>query len=192
MRNTLIFSTLLLGSIIAGQAWSHHAAEGIVSDEIWQMIDYQLTTVDSPHLDIDFDDIMGSMRVYEADEGDLYLLTSVVAYPLDVDDYELALDQAEEFAGNALTDVNQVPSGSTNSGNASVAWFEILEPGDYEIEILIFEPIGFGNSQTGEDPGNEPNDEAPGEQQTGEDPAGERAAGDPAGSEQTGNTGKGG
>jgi len=84
MKKTLFFSTLLLSSLIAAPAWSHHAAEGIVSDEIWQMIDANLVSVDSPHLDIDFTDIMGSMSVFEDDDGDLYLMTSVIAYPLNI------------------------------------------------------------------------------------------------------------
>lgn len=40
--------------LFSGQVFSHHAAEGIVSDEIWQMIDDLLEAADSPHLDLDF------------------------------------------------------------------------------------------------------------------------------------------
>jgi hypothetical protein len=179
MKSTVMISALLLGSLLAGPAWSHHAAEGIVSDEIWQMIDDNLQAVDSPHLDIDFTDIMGSMSVFDAGDGDLYLMTSVPAYPLDVDDCELALLEAEELAAQALLDANQIPSGNTDSGNASVAWFEVVKLTNCEIEILLFEPIGSGNSQTGENPGSGPADEIPGDNNAGDEQGGKRADEDP-------------
>ncbi|MEA3244015.1 MAG: hypothetical protein U9Q19_11355 [Pseudomonadota bacterium] len=52
----IILATLLLltAVAVAGQASAHHAAEGIVSDDIWQMIDDLLVAADSPHLDLDF------------------------------------------------------------------------------------------------------------------------------------------
>jgi len=101
MQNTLLFSTLLLGSLFAGSTWSHHAAEGIVADEILQMINDNLVSVDSPHLNIDFTDIMGSMSVYDAGEGDLYLTSSAPAYPLEPGEtgYTLAKQQAEDDRG---------------------------------------------------------------------------------------------
>jgi len=181
MKKTLLFSTLLLGSLFAGSTWSHHAAEGIVSDEIWQMINDNLVSVDSPHLDIDFTDIMGSMSVFDGGEGDLYLTSSAPAYPLEAGEagYAKARLQAEELAAQALADSNQIPSGKTDSGNASVAWFEILEPDNKMLEIVIFEPIGSGNSQTGDNPGSGPADEIPGDANAGEEQGGKRAEEDP-------------
>jgi hypothetical protein len=45
---------ILSAVLFAGQASAHHAAAGIVSDDIWEMIDDQLEAADSPHLDMDF------------------------------------------------------------------------------------------------------------------------------------------
>jgi hypothetical protein len=45
---------ILSASLFAGQALAHHAAAGIVSDDIWEMIDDQLEAADSPHLDMEF------------------------------------------------------------------------------------------------------------------------------------------
>lgn len=45
---------MLTAMIFTAQASAHHAAEGIISDELWQMIDDQLEAADSPHLDMDF------------------------------------------------------------------------------------------------------------------------------------------
>jgi hypothetical protein len=45
---------ILSASLFAGQALAHHAAAGIVSDDIWERIDDQLEAADSPHLDMEF------------------------------------------------------------------------------------------------------------------------------------------
>lgn len=54
MKNILATFLLLITIAVAGQSSAHHAAAGIVSDEIWQMIDDLLVAADSPHLDLDF------------------------------------------------------------------------------------------------------------------------------------------
>ena len=141
MKSTVMISALLLGSLLAGPVWSHHAAEGIISDDVWQMIDDNLEAVDSPHLNIDFDDVMGSMRVAEDDDGDMYLVSGITVYPEDVDDY-LAVIEA------TLEDAKTMPSGTTSSGTASTAFIETVERDDGFVDILLYEPIGNGNSQT--------------------------------------------
>lgn len=40
-------------------AFAHHPAEAIIDADTWAMIDQNLEDADSPHLDLDFDD-MGS------------------------------------------------------------------------------------------------------------------------------------
>lgn len=40
-------------------AFAHHPAEAIIDADTWAMIDQNLQDADSPHLDLDFDD-MGS------------------------------------------------------------------------------------------------------------------------------------
>jgi len=185
MKKTLFFNSLLFGLMVVTPAWPHHAAEGIVSDEIWQMIDDNLVSADSPHLDIDFADIMNSMSVFESDDGDLFLMTSIVVPSLDVDEFLLAMEQA-------LADANQLPSGKTNSGTASTAWFDTIVLEDGMVEILLFEPIGAGNSQTGANPGNGPTDEIPGDANTGDEQGGKRADEDPGSGDPGGDKGKGG
>jgi hypothetical protein len=140
MKSTVMIGALLLGSLLAGPAWSHHAAEGIISDDVWQMIDDNLEAVDSPHLNIDFDDVMGSMRVAEDDDGDMYLVSGITVYPEDVDDYLVVIEAT-------LEDAKTMPSGTTSSGTASTAFIETVERDDGFVDILLYEPIGNGNSQ---------------------------------------------
>ena len=66
----------LIGAMFAASAWAHHAAEGIISDDAWAEIDTRLEEMDSPHLDIIFEDVMASMRVDEAPEGGSMFLVS--------------------------------------------------------------------------------------------------------------------
>ena len=141
MKSTVMTSALLLASLLAGPAWSHHAAEGIISDDVWQMIDDNLEAVESPHLNIDFDDVMGSMRVVEDDDGHMYLVSGITVYPEDVDDYMAVIEVT-------LEEAKTVPSGTTSSGTASTAFIDIVDRDDGFVDILLYEPIGNGNSQT--------------------------------------------
>ena len=54
MKN--LFAALLVTTafLFSTNSYSHHPAEGIVSDDIWQMVDDLLEAADSPHLDLDF------------------------------------------------------------------------------------------------------------------------------------------
>lgn len=79
----LFASLLLLASVASGgTAYAHHMAEGIVSDDIWQMIDDLLVAADSPHLDLDFT-TMGSAIVSSIEvESDMVddILAAMQAY----------------------------------------------------------------------------------------------------------------
>ena len=140
MTRKVMLNALLFCSMLAGSVWAHHMAEGIISDEIWQMIDENLQEADSPHLNIDFDDVMGSMRVAEDDDGDLYLVSGIVVYPEEVEEYL-------PFIEAALDEANTMPSGTTRSGSAAVGFIEVNARDDGYSEILLYEPIGNGNSQ---------------------------------------------
>jgi hypothetical protein len=151
MRKLLIASAVLLSVLLVAPAWSHHPAEGIVSDDIWNSINDQLILMDSPHLTIDFSDIMDSMGVGPDPDGNVTLQTSIVVDTLDVPTYMDAI--------NVVFDqVNRVPSGETSSGKAavlSVTQTELLSANTLEpvmTVITIFEPVGMGNSQDGTDP----------------------------------------
>ena len=52
----------LAGAMLTAPAWTHHAAQGIISDDIWNRIDEQVSDM---HQEI-FEEAMGSMRVDEA------------------------------------------------------------------------------------------------------------------------------
>jgi hypothetical protein len=149
MKRFLIPGLMLLGVLFAAPAWSHHAAEGIVSDDIWQMIDDLLEAADSPHLNIDFDAIMDSMAVGTAPGGSdncsgdadcsgrMFLLTSIDVPTEYVEEYM-------EYIEPVLEVWNRVPSGKTSSGTALIFELEIVDLGDGWTEISLLEPIGTG------------------------------------------------
>ena len=152
-------ATTLLALVFSTGLWAHHAAQGIVSDEIWNMIDANLEAVDSPHLNIDFDDVMASMRVETDEAGNLYLVTDITAYVDEVADYMAVIDALMVgIAEPVLDESSQVPSGNTMSERASTAFFTVdyvfVPSEDPEAEdvldyavISLWEPIGNGNSQ---------------------------------------------
>lgn len=149
MKRFLIPGLMLLGVLFAAPAWSHHAAEGIVSDDIWQMIDDLLEAADSPHLNIDFDAIMDSMAVGTAPGGSdncsgdadcsgrMFLLTSIEVPTGYVDEYM-------EYIEPVLEVWNRVPSGKASSGTALTLDVEVVDLGDGWTEISLLEPIGTG------------------------------------------------
>lgn len=151
MRKLIIASVVSLSVLLAAPAWSHHPAEGIVSDDIWNMVNDRLIFVGSPHLTIDFSDIMDSMAVGPDADGNVTLQTSIVVDSLDVPTYMDAISFV-------LGEVNRVPLGNTNSGTAavlSVTETELLSANTLETVmtlITVFEPVGMGNSQDGTDP----------------------------------------
>jgi hypothetical protein len=139
---TRAIPTLLLISLFSLSAWAHHAAEGIISDDIWQMVDGLLEEADSPHLTLDFDEVMGSMAVASGDNGRPLLVTSIVVRDEDVDDYLVVIESVAD-------EVNRVPSGTTSSERAEILTVETVELDGGLTEILLTEPIGSGQSQGG-------------------------------------------
>jgi len=152
MKRFMILTLMFLGMLFAAPVWSHHAAEGIVSDDIWQMIDGLLEDADSPHLSIDFDDVMDSMGIAAAPGGGddcagnndcggrLLLVTSIVVPTIYVEDYMIYIDFA-------VADRNRVPAGKTSSGTALNLEIVIEDLPDGLTEISLYEPIGSGQSQ---------------------------------------------
>ena len=144
MKRMIKFGLALFFIVFVAPAWAHHAAEGIVSDEVWNMIDEQLEAVESPHLDIDFEDIMGSMRVgSDPDSGSMLLITSVEGTEEEILAYEEILISALED----LPEDSKIPSGVDSSGNfGSLFWGTmVLEDGVTWVLYLI-EPIGASNA----------------------------------------------
>ena len=152
MKRLMILSLLFLGALYMSPAFSHHPAQGIVSDDIWQMIDGLLDDADSPHLSIDFDDVMDSMGVAEVpgagndcsgnDDcgGRMLLVTSIVVPTQYVDEYLIYVDFA-------VADANRAPSGNTSSGTAYTLEVAVEDLDGDLTEIALYEPVGSGQSQ---------------------------------------------
>jgi len=160
MRKLMLASAVFFSMLFIAPVWSHHPAEGIVSDEIWDMVDTLLDG--TPHLSIDFDNVMDSMGVDSDSEGNLYLTTTIVVYTIDAPDPEALIDMVVETINFSVMGSNKVPSGSTDSGTASTAFVTtepvVVQSVDPEFsvitvtEITLWEPVGEGKSQDGMDP----------------------------------------
>ena len=118
------------------------------------MIDENLELVESPHLNIDFDDVMGSMRVSEdSDSGSLFLVTSATVLMEDVEDYVAVVELAIDTILAGLGEAGAVPPGLSNSGNANTLSYDVIDLEDGYAEIVLFEPIGAVSSQSDDNPG---------------------------------------
>jgi len=151
MKRMMKFGLALFFIVFVAPLWAHHAAEGIISDDIWQMIDDNLAEADSPHLNIDFDDVMGSMSATEID-GRAYLVTTIT---VTADDAAVYIDELTDVVnelvyGYVESDEAQVPDGILNNGNSSTFEYEVVvnEQDPEYVDIILYEPIGQGNSQT--------------------------------------------
>lgn len=146
MKRSAFFTCVFLGAMVLASAWRPLAAQGIVSDEIWQLVDSLLQDADSPQLNIDLHDVMGRMSITADDHGNLYLMTSIIVYPQEVDAYATAIEEA-------LAASNQFASGNTRSGAIAIAEYEIVVLDNNSVEILLYESLGTGTSQTAESRG---------------------------------------
>ena len=127
-KNSLMYGLILFVTLaFSPTTWSHHAAEGIVSDEIWDMVDSLLIDADSPHMELDLDTM-----------GRPSIVTSIV---VEEEDLDFALDAIDE----GLAEINR--------GASSVLVIPV-DLGGGLIEIGIYEPIGNGMSQDLPDMGN--------------------------------------
>lgn len=137
-----LLTTAVVAMAISSPVMAHHAAEGIVSDDIWLMIDDMLAAADSPHLNLDFDDVMGSMAVTSVGGtgGDMALVTTITVRTEDADEYMVYVDTAVDAA-------QRVPQGSTAANPASGLFVEVVDLENGFTEITLYEPIGSGESQ---------------------------------------------
>lgn len=148
MKRKTVLGFALVGAMITAPALSHHAAEGIISDDIWQMINDNLLAIDSPHLNIDFDDVMGTMGSAE-EGGRVFLTTTITVAEDDAVDYLLLI---EEAVGNALDTAvadDMAPDGMTGSGNSKSFEVEVVPRDDDSgyVDVVLYELIGQGSSQ---------------------------------------------
>lgn len=142
----------LLGIVISAGLWAHHAAEGIVADDIWNMIDAKLEAAESPHLDIDLDD-PGNLAMdadVDPDSNRAVIVTTVnVDFLTDADSVEAAEIIADEFEiafSAAVSEMSQIPSGTLGYEVEALVDDDFDGYIEYAI-ITIMEPIGQGNSQ---------------------------------------------
>ena len=121
MRKLTVIAAILFAALFTAPAWSHHAAEGIISDELWEMIDDMLVDADSPHMDLVLDDMGRPVLVtsFEVDDEDVADVLSVIA-----------------------TGVGDLDRG------ASAISIDIVPMSDDVTQITLYEPIGSGMSQT--------------------------------------------
>ena len=137
MKRLIIAGLIPLGMFFTVQVWAHHAAEGIVSDEIWETVDAVLS--DTPHGSLDLDAIQASMVVSDT-PGYTSMESSLVVDTVDADVVTAAI------MGVVVT-TNGIPSGNTTSETADLLEVVAVDNGDGTTTIFIFEPIGMGNSQ---------------------------------------------
>ena len=148
MKRMMKFGLACFLVVLAAPAWAHHAAEGIVSDDVWQMIDENLLAVDSPHLNIDFDDVMTSMASTEID-GRVYLTTTITVMEEDAETYVYLIEEAVDAALIEAVNDQMAPGGIIGTGNSRTLDVEIVPTDDESgyVDIILYEPLGQGASQ---------------------------------------------
>jgi hypothetical protein len=112
MKNFLASLILMTSAITANTASAHHMAEGIVSDDIWQMIDDLLVAADSPHLDLDFT-TMGTAIITTV-EVDSSMAADILMAIAGLNNGRLLVaTQATEAGMTAITIVETIGSGES-------------------------------------------------------------------------------
>lgn len=121
MRKSLAFVAALIPFCVAGPLAAHHAAEGIVADDIYEMITDYLEDSDSPHLDLDLTTM-----------GDMAIVTVTVP--------------AEEVS-EVLASISEALTGQGEQVTSSIE-IEISAPdADGMVSITVTEDLGQGESQ---------------------------------------------
>lgn len=150
MKQTFLV-LVLLGVVFSPNLWAHHAAEGIVADDIWYMIDSNLEG--SPHLDIDFTDPSNLNMDIDTSTGRTFLVSTMRVDFIDdeVDSIEamILIDiYFEDAFDTTVSGMGQIPSGTISY--TVDALVDDSDPVDGYIDyaiISIMEPIGQGESQ---------------------------------------------
>ena len=160
MKSIKIWSVALLGSMIMAPAWSHHPAEGIISDDLWNRINDHLIAVDSPHVLIDFDDMMGSMRLQDdSNYGCQLLVTSLTVPEVYAYEYAAQVEYTIDELMDEMGEQNQNVSAGSERQPCNAPGFEVVDQGDGTAEILFYEPMGAMTGQRTASPASPP--EAP-------------------------------
>lgn len=121
MKQMITASALLAMSVLA-PLYAHHAAEGIISDELWADIDSLLDG--TPHLDLDLD----------LDDTMMGRTSVVTTITVETEDADEALSAIYSNLGSL-------------SNGASTFLVLPVDNLDGTTDINIYEPIGSGESQ---------------------------------------------
>ena len=146
---TAIFTGVFLGAVVVSSAWGSPAAEGILTDDIWARVDRLLRDADSPRLSIDCTDVMQRVSIVRGEDESLYLMTSIVAYPLGFASCEMAMLQARQLVDAAVAASDACDPGASRGCKVASVEFEIVTVEGEAFEILLYEPIRPGASRTG-------------------------------------------
>lgn len=119
MRKPLLVVATLLPFLVAGAVAAHHAAAGIVADDIYATIEENLA--DSPHLELDLTTI-GSMTI-------------------------VSVTVAEEDLAEVLAIVSDARAGQGSQNESSLEIDISPTTADGLVTIAIIERIGSGESQ---------------------------------------------
>ena len=145
----LFITFALFGVIFSANLWAHHAAEGIISDEIWDNIDQNLIDADSPHIDFDPDNPGNLMDMDVDDTGRAVVVTTgIVEFTTDLnseDAAEIIDTEFQDVFDQTMSSMSGIPTGMTDFEYGLVD-----DDGDGYIDyavVTIEEPIGTGNSQ---------------------------------------------
>lgn len=157
----IIFGMTFLGAVFSASLWAHHMAEGIISDELWEDIDFRLE--DSQH-----DEMLSlsdpDMEVETDDDTGAVFLESVVRVDFESEvpeeQYEsLVLEVIDEHVLPATEALNRIPSSTMIAtpdevdSQALFITYELVDGSVFRSEtvdyalIITYEPIGKGNSQ---------------------------------------------
>lgn len=138
MKKLIIIIAMYFVAMLPVSVWSHDAAEGIVSDEIWLMVDQLLVKSNSPHLLI-------NLAVVPESTGRTTEI-SVLFYQPDLPDGYLAEFVADVTKGIAtITRLNEARSSNVNSEiDVRVVDGEL----DDTVLVVITEQVGVGKSQS--------------------------------------------
>lgn len=123
MKRPLAIIAMLIPFFVAAPVSAHHPADGIVTDDIYEMIEDSLLESDSPHLDMDLD-LTVTMTV---DEDDVSTVLNAIADALP--------GQGRQVESSI--DVNI--SGPDSDGVVTITITENLGQGDIQVEDFIEE-----------------------------------------------------
>jgi len=147
MKRTVLFTGMFLGAVVATSAWGPQKAERLVSDEIWGMLQSLLHDSNGMHFSFCREDPMQHMSIVGNDEGDLYLMSRLVAYPTDFRSFRLAMLEARQLVNSALAASIRNPARSGHDGAVPDVQIEFAALNSRSFEILVYETIRFGKSE---------------------------------------------